>query len=96
MGWLLRGSHVRRSHRSFSCLLFSLLLVGGFYPQASLQDVAVRIVGCGFTLAHLVFQRISVVTTCLEADYASEVTTVGFGRSVPETCNEDEVGRGKI
>lgn len=67
-----------------------------FSPQSSLQQVGVRIVGCGFTMADLVFQRISAVTTCLGADLTSDVTALGFGRSVPESCNEDEVRRGRL
>lgn len=53
------------------------------------------IVGCGFTLGDLVFQRISAVTTCLGADYTSAVTTLGFGRSVPESCSQNEVRQEK-
>lgn len=80
-------------HVSFSA--FSLLFLGNLsHPQSSLQSVAVRVVGCGFTLADLVFQRISAVTSCLGDDLASDVTTLGFGRSVPELCNEDEVRYG--
>lgn len=60
-------------------------------PQAFLQRVGVEIVGCGLTLAHLSFQRMSVVTTCLGVGMDMEVATIGFGRSVPESCEEDEV-----
>lgn len=78
--------------RPFFSVLFLLLFFGWFSShKSSLQHVGVRIVGCGLTLADFVFERISAVTTCLGADSASDVTTLGFGRSVPESCNEDEV-----
>ncbi|CAM9206723.1 unnamed protein product [Scytosiphon promiscuus] len=56
-----------------------------------LRQVGVKIVGCGFTLADLVFQRISVVTSCLGDDMETDVGTVGFGGSVPSSCDEEEV-----
>lgn len=59
--------------------------------QESLHYLAVRIVGCGFTLAHLKFQRISVVTSCMGEDLESDVSTLGYGRVVPDECSVGEV-----
>lgn len=50
-----------------------------------------KIVGCGFTLSDLVFQRISVVTSCMGESMDTDVATVGFGGSVPSSCYEEEV-----
>ena len=42
-------------------------------------------------MAHLKFQRVSVVTSCMGDDLESEVSTLGYGRVVPEDCSVEEV-----
>eukprot|EP00904_Undaria_pinnatifida_P002817 jgi/Undpi1/12536/HiC_scaffold_6.g02205.m1 len=59
--------------------------------EEALSHLAVRVVGCGFTLAHLKFQRISVVTSCVGEDSESDIATLGYGRAVPDGCSAGEV-----
>ncbi len=50
-----------------------------------------QIVGCDFTLADVEKEPMSVVTTCLGFDSDSDVTSEGFARVVPDSCDVDEV-----
>lgn len=56
-----------------------------------MKYVSFRVVGCGFTVAYMAFQRLSVVASCLGADVSLESTMFGFGLSLPSDCNAEEV-----
>lgn len=72
------------------------------YTQDKARQVSLRLVGCGFSLVHVAFQRLAVVSTCLgeggsRSGSGQDIRyTYGYGQAIPDACNAYEVGEGHV
>lgn len=80
-------------HKTDDLFSYVVRLIGFliWWSQDNVRDLSLRIIGCGFTLEHVAFQRLGVVSSCLGENLHEQTYTFGYGRALPSGCDVNEV-----